>query len=279
MSEEIKIMWIDDEMDVFDLMIPELVNHYEKVNLKITVIPVEKTSKVPMEALYDIDIVLADYNLDTKKVNGKDVIIKIRDSSCVANIILYSDNQDITKLKVLKQELGHYAVSEIIYKRSNLKEKVYQLIDRTLKSIEDLVILRGLIIAETIDVELKINELLMKYYGINKKNEEDFNNHILENKYLAFFVKSTFLDQIYKTIPDGEYKEKMKQIRKNVNEIIEKRNEFAHCKEQENQLIKFGNKPIEINYRSVKSLRKMMKFTILLINGFIRDYICSNTKK
>lgn len=226
-----------------------------------------------MKHLDDIDIVLADYNLDTKAETGKDVIIKIRDSSCVANIILYSDNKDITKLEILKKELGHYAVSEIVYKRTNLEEKLYQLIDRTLKSIEDLVILRGLVIAETIDVEIKVNELLMKYYDIDEKHKENFNNQILENNYLGFFVKVTILNQIYRTLPEGDFKEKINQVRKNLQEIMEKRNEFAHCKEQNNQLVKFGNKTIKINYESVKKLRKMMKLTIMLINEVMRDYI------
>jgi hypothetical protein len=271
MAEVINILWIDDEIDDFDILIADIKKHYEKFNIKIDVTSIEKSKDLNEGIFENKDLILADYNLDTKDESGADIIIKIRNSSCVANIILYSENQDITKITGLKEKLGYYAVSLIVYKRANLKEKLYNLLDRTLKELEDIVILRGLIIAETIDVELKVNELLLKYYKIVNEQTENFNNQVLENKYLAFFVKKTILDQIYKNLPDGDFKEKMNNIRNNVNTIMEKRNEFAHCKEENNKLIKFGEKAISVDRNSIKEIRKKMKLTILLIDELLRE--------
>lgn len=274
MSEEIKIIWIDDDLDAFDVLMREITAYYyKKEGITIEITGIDKSSNLKDEVLIDSDLVLADYNLDTTEETGVDVIKKIRNSLCVADIILYSDNQDITKLKRLREQLGHYAVAKIIYKRVNLKEEVYREIERMLSGFKDFVILRGLIIGETIDAELKVNEFLLRYYGVKNQKAIEFNNQLLENPYFSLGTKTNCIDQIRRDITDTEFKSKLKKIVSNMQNIMKIRNKFAHCKEENDHLIEFGCKPIDISRSTIKSNRKLIKETTLLINEVIRDHI------
>lgn len=191
-----------------------------------------------------------DYNLRSSE-KGDELIKKIRSSELYTEIIFYSEDADFEEK--IKSELieGIYFVRG----RGNLIEKVEKVIDVTLKKNHDVNNMRGLVIAETIDLELKMDEIILSYFGSDDEKRQVFEK-ILEPKFGALTTKKKYdlINKICKARLEmlnnkGENVDNISKLydefKKIEKDIIEIRNVLAHtseCTEKKNTLISNINK-------------------------------------
>jgi len=126
----------------------------------------------------DYDLILMDYNLDG--TNGDQIIEEIR-NDFYTDIVFYSQNgaQSIRSIISKKGIDGVFCTNREL---SDFEPQVQGVIRNTIKKIEDVNNMRGLVIAETIDLELKLEEIIKEYFYI--KDGED-----LDEKRKEYFEK------------------------------------------------------------------------------------------
>lgn len=109
----------------------------------------------------DYDLILMDLNLDD--AFGYEIIEEIRDEDIYTEIIFYSmsDIQEIRETISGKGIDGLYCTSR---NTEEFEEKVTKIIRNTIKKVQDVNNMRGLVIAETIDLENKIKIMLKRYF-------------------------------------------------------------------------------------------------------------------
>lgn len=129
------------------------------------------------------DLILMDYNLRSSD-NGDELIKQIRSHELYTEIIFYSEVPDFEDK--IKSELieGIYFARG----RGNLIDKVKKVIDVTLKKNHDINNMRGLVIAETIDLEIKMDSLILSYFGSDDEKRDVFEK-ILEPKFGVLTTK------------------------------------------------------------------------------------------
>jgi len=199
----------------------------------------------------DWDLILMDYNLRSSE-KGDELIKKIRSHELYTEIIFYSEAHDFEDK--IRSDLvdGVYFVRG----RNNLLEKVKKVIDVTLKKNQDVNNMRGLVIAETIDIETKMDNLILSYFGRPDDEIRKVFEKILEPNFVGFttYKKYEFINKICKQRKvtlnekqeDVSYLTKLHDEFKEIeNDIIEIRNILAHTVENpdnKNTLISKINK-------------------------------------
>lgn len=128
------------------------------------------------------DLILIDLNLAGKS-KGQDIVEKIRNNELYTDVVFYSQHTDFLE-EVGKLEGVFYCV------RDELENKTKKIIDITVKREQDVNNLRGLLIAEAIDLERRMESFITSYFGLSKNNEKRpifeklyVDNLTLENKY------------------------------------------------------------------------------------------------
>lgn len=112
----------------------------------------------------DFDLILMDYGLDG--VNGDEVIEKIRNQELFTEVVFYSASptREIRESIAAKEVDGVYCTSRQI---SEFEDKVIKVINNTIKKVQDINNMRGLVIAEVIDLEIRIKEMLHQYFQVS----------------------------------------------------------------------------------------------------------------
>lgn len=289
-----KILWIDDNADFFK-------NHEEviKVHLedkgfiseitKYSSVNEFENNETSSEHQKSYDLFLIDLNLDNGDT-GDQIINKIRENTLV-DIIFYSTVLDSVRQSVSENNIeGVYTTSR---NKNDFEEKVEDVIDVTIKKVQDVNNLRGLIMAEVADLD-KIKREIIKKYIENNPNHNELKKYIRDKVFESFsdnkFDHLSATDETYteidiKKLVDGliydSYK-KARTVHKITNDnfilddynkdIIKKRNVLAHEKEQirENGT-KFLNYPdggqLDFSeYNCIKIRKDIQKYRKILEN-------------
>lgn len=203
----------------------------------------------------DFDIILVDYRLVGGRKEGQsgaDIINTIR-KNCYSTIIFYSqDGEQVLRKEIADKRLdGVFCVS-----RDDFLDRFEQIFHTTTKKVEDINNLRGLVMAETADLESlkmeiielydkldcpKKKDMIKKTIDTMSKNVDDqrvFFDSTTENTTFVelldrfnFYRKSITVHRINK-IKNSRASFNHEQFRK---EIIDKRNLLAHVKEEKNE--------------------------------------------
>ena len=154
------ILWFEDNAGWYRLQKPKveavLAEHCLQCNIK----PL-RSSEVDINILKDTtyDLILMDYDL-TSKNTGEHVISTIRDADILTDILFYSSQYDamIGAVTAISPPLdGIYYSSRKI---EVFHQKLKQLISKIVQRSEDLINLRGFVLENSCDFELRIRELL-----------------------------------------------------------------------------------------------------------------------
>ena len=212
----------------------------------------------------EYDLLLIDYNLSDTTL-GSDVIKAVRENSILTNLIFYSQSEP----EVLRDALYKKGVLEGVYfsRRDEefLAEKLEKVIDLTVKKSQHINALRGLLMAETSDMDVLVVECLKEYFIKSslqdkesilkyakkkiKKFLKDFSVEKLS--YLADHHDNSHFEDILASLIFDAYKKThtlkhaLEDLKKRVDtseyinvldtyfeDIIKKRNVFGHVKEQ-----------------------------------------------
>ncbi|MEK8179151.1 hypothetical protein WMW71_02250 [Flavobacterium buctense] len=234
--------------------------------------------------LKKFDIFLIDFKLRNSK-DGDSIIDYVRNSNVFTDIIFYSsDKQSI--IDSIKENLfeGVYHSD-----RKELEDKFEKVFKTTIKKIEEINSMRGLIVGETSELDALIEEHLITYTKspfIEKFNLEKFVEKEIINNLEKRKIK---IDDLYKSegfhsiLPHIDAAKKWKMLReilkKNIDykifisefiemnstyfdEVIDIRNKFAHAQvltcEDGKEVLKalVGDKHFEFDEDSFKKIRE-----------------------
>ena len=229
MKTDFLILWVDDNKLVIDSLATNLGEWLDDRGFELKVIPHKDETNVLTDIKnYDIELIVIDYKLPKK--NGNEIIKEIRASGCYQDIVFYSEG-----VPPKEPYDGVFFVS-----KEDAKTRIKELVDLKLLRSSDPIGIRGWIVADAIELEGMVNELLIRCYtgkeGLTFTERLFFN----ENNPLEFGIKADMLNGIIKDyiaflrskgIKDGKI-EKLEALKKIHDEfkkeVVEIRNIVAH---------------------------------------------------
>lgn len=158
-----EILWFEDEEDVVKESIGEAIIEY-LLSLGYRPNIVHEKNGRNLNALLECknyDLIISDLNLGDSET-GDILVEKIRTQSIFTEVLLYSAvASDIRKIIDRNGMIERISFSVGL---DNLIRKIKNIIDLTLKKVQDVNNMRGLVIAETIDLEIIIEECTHIYF-------------------------------------------------------------------------------------------------------------------
>lgn len=226
-----RIVWVDDSPDWVESARVDVEEHlvdlaYDpKIEVFETGEGVEKRC-----ADGDVDLIIVDYQLHEK--NGDKLIGDLRESGNFTEIVFYS------QAPLADLPRGDAINGVFRCQRDDAGEMILRVIDNTLHKMRDLGVVRGLVIATAIDLEMKIEEIMVSAFG---DGGELLQTRILEKGWIEFKNKSDFLNglvkDLMKGLDAGERREGLEAVRNILNgfdkEIVAPRNLLAHARRVE----------------------------------------------
>jgi DNA-binding response OmpR family regulator len=206
------------------------------------------------------DLILLDLNLNDN-IKGSDLIPKIRSNQIMADILFYSGATES-----FKEQLESMSVVDGVYfcyDRTELNTKIKNLISKSIKKHQTVSNLRGLVISEAIDLEAKMTQVIIKFFGLlGRPREEIFYRRILAPDVLMLGKKSFLIHSICKQL-DKELNEELQNCEE--DEVLQKQqliediaNIYSECKNIKKEIIDIRNilshvQPMNSNSNTLKS--------------------------
>lgn len=225
MKIQCNILWIDDAPDWVESVKAGL-NAYDDDHHELKFHIMEdgdNFSKVLSSR--SIDLIILDHNLPNR--NGDELIREARNLGETTDIIFYSQNDQSNNV------VCNWG-GVLFTPRDDASGYIEAALSDFKKRISNISLMRGMIIAEAIDFENKVTELLKKMFG-NKANL--FTRHILDKPYLDFSKKCNMLTGFLKDLLDGDSVSDVDRPRVDLMystsiqmqaEIVDQRNILAH---------------------------------------------------
>lgn len=181
------VLWIDDRHDSIEPLENSIKEFLDENGFVLNVdyhkdgSNLEKLISKP-----ELDLILLDQNLSKK--SGEELSKTIRGKEKYIEIILYTQDPN-TDLR--EKSLG----LDGIYRthRSGIELVMKKVINRAIKKTQDLNVMRGLVIAETIDIENQVEEIMSKCF---EEKGKFFREKVLERNVYDFAKKLHFLNSI-----------------------------------------------------------------------------------
>lgn len=247
MRQVFTILLVEDRPEVMKSQIEEIKEYLRDKDFEPDII-IDKTGTKTRKTLEDnnVDIVVTDKNIVEEEKGGEiksgmDVIKLITEIGNWTDVLFYS-TRGFDRDKV-REEIGNYGFVEIV-EGKEIVDDLKKLIDKNLNRCQDIVYLRGMLLSKIIDLELKVNDLFVKYFNISDKKEEHFHNLVLENRF-SLEAKRTALSKIINK--NTEIKLEFSELLKHLDDIAKQRNLLAHCKlhpTKKNTLVTIGQEKV-----------------------------------
>lgn len=187
MKIDFLILWIDDNKLVIDSLSSNLRNWLEEKGFQLRVIPhKDETGVLANIKEHDVELIVIDYKLPKK--TGNEIIKDIRDSGCYQDIVFYSEG-----MPPREPFDGVFFVS-----KEDAKTRIKELVDLKLLRSFDPMGVRGWIVADAIELEEMVNELLIRCY--THRDGFNFTDRLFFSEYnpLEFGTKVGMLNGIMK---------------------------------------------------------------------------------
>lgn len=256
MSLKYKLLWVDDNKDEFDDEILMVKKYIEDLFFEPIIHfceSVEEAEKMISGNKYDV--IFSDYNIDESM--GDDFIESVRNSNVNTEILFYTgQSADLPKKQF--DRVTFFKATQPARWPELLVQKMKDVISLSIEKLQGLTSIRGLVMAEVSDLDVKMTEIIEKYCKASEENEKDLRKYIIQkiedrtkesieatdcekkcihvwkNKDLLevvheqgfeSYTKARSLDYIFKKIKFG-----INPFLNNYNaEIIQNRNFLAHC--------------------------------------------------
>ena len=203
MRLEYNILWFEDSDDYVESLKPRLEEFIEGFEFKPNFTIVPNGSNLPeLLSNNSFDVILMDFNLDVESGNdgnGGLLINMIRDRGVYIEILFYSAQSGFRK------HIDPYIDGVFFADRGELFEKSQIVINLTIKKSQDINNLRGLVIAESIDIESKMDEILMSYFGADDEKDVDIGSKMNEILMSYFVGTDDEKDAVFRKIADHHF--------------------------------------------------------------------------
>lgn len=302
MKLKYKILWIENEQDWVESIEDQIQEYLEDMGFIYERTLIGKEEKNIDYNNYDL--ILMDLNL-ADQPNGAELISKIRNIGVYTDVVFYSARIDELKAKGKEKELEGVYYSGRTPETSFIN-KVEAVIDSTIKKVQDLDNVRGLVMAEVSELDSRMTLLIEKYF-IEKGNETKtatFKKHLVDDiekatknklskseqcdklckhKWSGLTINEIVKDRDFeasrkaravKLIIDGEkysYKAKNGNFFEDYRiDMLNMRNQLAHCVsiiKDGKEILKTKDEDIEFDDAKFKSIREQIK----AYNGLFDD--------
>ncbi len=259
MNIEYKILWVEDNKEWYNKSKKVLTKKIKKYGFMMSCTHKENLTQLlemineDKTRLKTFDMLLVDFKLEESKHNSKNgdkVIKEIRNQNIYTDVIFYSSQIDEIHEILKNNELDGIYISH----RDKLRDKFPKIFSKTINKIQDINAMRGLVMAET----SKLDVLMLEIIESKLKQEKKSNIKTLEKYILTNVIKKsvnsnlkdansktkTIFEKINKpSLFTSDHKARtINKIEKGFHkkykkEILELRNNLAHVKEEDGQLI------------------------------------------
>lgn len=254
MKIDYKILWLDDQIDTFidDEHIEEIENFLDEEGFEVAVDTVDNEIDFFNKLDDSYDLILTDYHMEN--MNGDKVVEAIREQSIFTEILFYTARADLKDTQMLDRISFLETNSSQADHEEAVVERTKELINLTIKKFQDIVVMRGMIMHETSDLDTQKIDILKNYIDktspelvdslkleildelnehfssklgkINtewKTNNNGFKNLIKDNFVFSSAYKIKTLGWILRKLSETDFSNDYDE------EIIKMRNQFAHA--------------------------------------------------
>lgn len=189
MKLKYKILWIEDELDSIERPKSQIQRYLEDDygfeckeedivikdydDFEEEYIYEENGQKRVKDSLKEFDLLLVDFNLGEGEQTG-DKLIEIIREGIYSEILFYS-----SELESITKKLNNHFIDGIFTSdRDHLEDKIKKLIKVTIKKVQDVNNLRGLIMAEVAELDRIKKNIIQKF---NKEADSEFKKYIKED--------------------------------------------------------------------------------------------------
>jgi hypothetical protein len=230
------ILIVEDHFDAIEDQIEDIELFLKGRNLNLSILKGLSKDEVKNHLSSDVvDIIATDMNIQPG-FTGTDVINEAKASGHFTDILFYSANE-IDYKKVLESTEFAYEIQ--FHKGIDIAGPLKKIIEKNIKRIEDVILLRGVFIAKVIDLELSLNQLFADYFKIPEGTLVEFHELILENRGTTLEGKIEVLRHMIKKAKLQGYTTFLDDI----SDLQKHRNYLAHCKRDpsnKNSLLSMG---------------------------------------
>lgn len=195
MNLKYRIMWFEDNGDFIKILQPSIEEYLQELGF-IPNIMSRPTSAGSLDIVreHDPDLMLVDDNL-AEGTKGEEIVDKIRDNELYVDVIFYAQKAGFRD-RVRKLDGVFYT------DRATLREKIPKIIDLTVRKQQDVSNMRGVIIAESIDLERKMECFITDYLGLS---DDAMREPVFESLYdwnggLTFMEKYELTNDIFRRV-------------------------------------------------------------------------------
>ncbi|MFY4750143.1 hypothetical protein ACOTWR_08745 [Aliarcobacter butzleri] len=189
MKLKYKILWIEDELDSIERPKNQIQRYLEDDygfecseddivikdydEFEEEYIYEENQRKRVKDSIKEFDLLLIDFNLGEEEQTGDKLIDIIRDG-IYSEILFYS-----SELESINKKLNNHFIDGVFTSdRDHLEDKIKKLINVTIKKVQDVNNLRGLIMAEVAELDRIKKNIIQKF---NKEADSEFKKYIKED--------------------------------------------------------------------------------------------------
>jgi CheY-like chemotaxis protein len=176
MNLKYNIVWFEDSTDYIKALTPFIVDYLKELGFSAN-ITTRATAEGSLELVTqkDPDLMLVDFILEGN-TKGDEIVQKIVQNELFVDVIFYAKDEGF-------RDQVHKLEGVFFTDRANLRYKIPKIINLTIKKQQDVNNLRGIIIAEIIDLERKMETFLAEYFGSGDETKQsvferlyDYNN-------------------------------------------------------------------------------------------------------
>lgn len=169
------ILWIENEQDWLDATVVFVKDVIEENGFTFKYVPKSSEKEIEEMLLHpepfkDFDLILVDFNLD-KGDQGNKIIENIRNHNIFTEVIFYSQDADATRQAIKDHWLdGIYCSSR---NRNDFEFKFEKVFLTTVRKIQHISSMRGLVLSETSQLDNIIEDILHDFLSKRPQGEQE----------------------------------------------------------------------------------------------------------
>lgn len=260
------ILWIENEKEWLEPSLEFVKDVIEENGFELKYL--EKSSEAEIEYLLKeneplkkFDLILVDFQLDGGD-RGNKIIENIRSHNIYTDVIFYSQDSEGVRQAIKDHWLdGIYCSSR---NRDDFQDKFEKVFKTTIKKIQDISAMRGLVLSETSQLDNIIEEILIDFFEKRSKEEQEIlkkyiikdclikshkgntvkidalnedikNSELVNHRLFDAHKKMRSAGKILEIIKNDSIIDKQTFIKEYKEEVIDMRNDLAHANEGEDE--------------------------------------------